>query len=97
MWTIQIARSPGSTTLAQHDKAPHNRSDNHRDQTPAEIDNTINELIKWLGNTGIDKAFTGFLQQDILAQVVVRQLLNKIDGLQNEVDRAKWTTIALAS
>lgn len=79
------------------DEVPCNRSDNCCDQTPSEIDNTVNELIKRLGNAGIDKAFTGFLQQDILAQVVVGQLLDKIDGLQSEVDRAKWTTITLAS
>jgi hypothetical protein len=34
----------------------------------------------------IDGTFLGFLQQDILAQVVIEQLLDKIDELQEEVD-----------
>jgi hypothetical protein len=73
------------------------RTDNRHEQVLPGNDEGTNELVKRLGSNGIDKAFTGFLQQDVLAQVVVGQLLDKIDGLQNEVDSAKRTAITLAS
>ena len=75
---------------------PCDRLDNHQDQLPNTNEN-ISELIQQLGNTGIDKALTGVLQQNILAQVVVTQLLDKIDRLQGEAECAKHTTITLAS
>ena len=78
------------------DDAPHNQLDNRHDQAPPE-DGIVDGLIKQLGSISVDKVFTDFLQQDIMAQVVVGQLLDKIKGLQDEVDQAEQTTMTLAS
>ena len=79
------------------DKPRHSRIDSHQDQMAINVDDSIKELIQHLGEVGVDKAFTNFLQQDVLAQVVVGQLLDRIDGLQKEVTSTKCAAITLAS
>jgi hypothetical protein len=78
------------------DEPPRTRADNRHDQRAC-VDNDVNNIIGRLGNIGIDRAFTDFLQHDLFAQVVVGQLLDKIDSLQNDVERANRTAVTLAS
>jgi hypothetical protein len=79
------------------DNPHHLQVNSHQNQGPINANDGIKELIQCLGGICMDKAFTNFLQQDKLAQVVVGQLLDKTDGLQKEATNAKCTAITLVS
>ena len=49
----------------------------------------LRELLQRLDEAGVDPSLADFLETDEIAQVVVEQLLTTIDGLQEELEKAK--------
>src|SRR6202789_1140776 len=49
----------------------------------------LNELLHRLDQADVDPTLADFMERDEIAQVVVRQLLDTIDGLRSEVDRER--------
>jgi hypothetical protein len=49
----------------------------------------LDELLRWLDRIDIDPTLADFMEDDRIAQIVVRQLLDTIDGLQADLDKEK--------
>jgi hypothetical protein len=49
----------------------------------------LNELLRWLDHIDVDPTLADFMEDDRIAQIVVRQLLDTIDGLQADLDKEK--------
>ena len=49
----------------------------------------LRELLQRLDEAGVDPSLADFLETDEIAQVVVEQLLTTIDGLREELEKAK--------
>jgi hypothetical protein len=49
----------------------------------------LNELLRWLDCIDIDPTLADFMEDDRIAQIVVCQLLDTIDGLQADLDKEK--------
>ena len=57
----------------------------------------LSNLIQCLEKVGIDPVLAKFLQREFLGQVVVRQLLDTIKGLQLELECSKRTMTTLST
>jgi hypothetical protein len=57
----------------------------------------VHTLLQWLERTGIEKSFADFIVNDVMAQIVIEQLLDKIEGLESELERSKRTNGMLTS
>jgi hypothetical protein len=49
----------------------------------------LGELLHWLDGADVNPSLANFLEGDGVAQVVVGRLLNTIDNLQDELEKAK--------
>jgi hypothetical protein len=49
----------------------------------------LDELLRWLNRVDVDPTLADFMEDDRIAQIVIRQLLDTIDGLQADLDKEK--------
>jgi hypothetical protein len=49
----------------------------------------LDELLRQLDRIDVDPTLADFMEDDRIAQIVVRQLLDTIDGLQADLDKEK--------
>ena len=70
----------------------HRRGEVEREGTDA-----VHTLLQRLERTGIEKSFADFIVNDVMAQIVIEQLLDKIEGLESELERSKRTNGMLTS
>jgi hypothetical protein len=49
----------------------------------------LDELLRRLDHVDVDPTLADFMEDDRIAQIVVRQLLDTIDGLQADLDKEK--------
>jgi hypothetical protein len=59
------------------------------EQEKEERGQQLNELLRRLDRVDVDPALADFMEEDEVAQIVVRQLLNTIDNLQEELEKEK--------
>jgi hypothetical protein len=49
----------------------------------------LDELLRWLDRVDVNPTLADFMEDDRIAQIVVHQLLDTIDGLQADLDKEK--------
>jgi hypothetical protein len=70
----------------------HRRGEIEREGTDA-----VHTLLQRLERMGIEKSFADFIVNNVMAQIVIKQLLDKIEGLKSELERSKRTNGTLTS